>query len=424
MLESRLAAWGEFDEALRRDPYPCYAEVRDAAPVHRVRLADGRSAWLVTRYEEALQALTDARLSKDFRRFTRAIAEHDREPDPPVPLLFVGRSMLNTDPPDHTRLRTLVSRAFTTRRVEALRGRIQEITDGLLDAMARQQGVVDLVAALAFPLPITVIGELLGVPVEDWAMLRGWFTTLLGSTPVVTRDSPATEAATRLFGYLVELLAAKRREPRDDLLSGLIGACDGDQRLDEQELLSTTFLLILAGHETTVNLIANGTVALLRNPDQLAALRADPALVPAAVEELLRYEGPVQHATFRFTTEPVEVGGVTIPANQRVLVLLAGANRDPARFEHPERLDVRRGDTRHLAFGQGIHFCLGAPLARLEAQIAFASLLRRFPHLRLAAAPAELRWREGFVLRALCELPVTLTEVAVPDGHVAPGTVP
>jgi cytochrome P450 len=419
MLPSTLDGWGDFDRRTRGDPYPRYAEVRDAAPVHHVRLADGRSAWLVTRYEEALQALTDGRLSKDFRRFGTANTEPERAPQ--VPAFFAGRSMLNADPPDHTRLRTLVSRAFTTRRVEGLRGRIQEITDGLLEEMAQRQGVVDLIAAFAFPLPITVIGELLGVPVEDWAMLRSWFTTLLGTGPVIVPDATATEAAAGLFGYLVELLAAKRQAPRDDLLSGLIEACDGEQRLDEEELLSTTFLLIVAGHETTVNLVASGTVALLRHPDQLAALRADLSLVPAAVEELLRYDGPVQHATFRFTTEPVEVGGVTIPANQRVLVLLAGANRDPARFEDAERLDVRRADARHLAFGHGIHFCLGAPLARLEAQIAFTSLLRRFPDLRLAVPPEELSWRPGFVLRALTELPVTLTGDPVLGANAATG---
>jgi cytochrome P450 len=412
MPESTLDTWGDFDEEHRNDPYPLYAEVREDGPVRHVRLADGRRAWLVTRYEEALQVLNDTRLSKDFRR----VLEANPELVPPgqVPGFFAGRSMLNADPPDHTRLRTLVSRAFTTRRVEGLRGRIQEITDSLLDGMASRDGVVDLVAAFAFPLPITVIGELLGVPGEDWVRLRGWFTTLLGSGPLVAESPGAMAAAGELFGYLVGLLAAKREAPRDDLLSGLIEACDGEQRLDEQELLATTFLLVVAGHETTVNLIANGTVALLRNPDQLAALRADLSLVPAAVEELLRYDGPVQHATFRFTTEPIEVGGVTIPAHQRVLVLIASANRDTARFTEPDRLDVRRTDNRHLAFGHGIHFCLGAPLARLEGQIAFTSLLRRFPELQLAVPPEELHWRNGLVLRALTELPVRLSPAEVP----------
>jgi cytochrome P450 len=419
MPESPLDAWGDFDERLRSDPYPRYAEVRDAGPVHRVRLADGRRAWLVTRYDEALQALTDARLSKDFRRLGEAGPE--LVPSPQVPAFFAGRSMLNADPPDHTRLRTLVSRAFTTRRVEALRGRIQQITDALLDGMAAREGVIDLIATFAFPLPITVIGELLGVPAEDWPMLRGWFTTLLATGPGVAGDPRAVEASNGLLRYLLDLLAAKRAAPRDDLLSGLIEACDGEQRLDEQELVATTFLLIVAGHETTVNLIASGTVALLRHPDQLAALRADPSLVPSAVEELLRYDGPVQHATFRYTTEPVEVGGATIPANQRVLVLLASANRDPSRFDDPDRLDVRRTDRRHLAFGHGIHFCLGAPLARLEGQIAFTSLLGRFPGLRLAVPPEELSWRRGLVLRGLVELPVALTGAPVaapsaPDG--------
>jgi cytochrome P450 len=412
MAESVLDIWGDFDQGLRNDPYPLYAKVRDDGPVREVRLVDGRRAWLVTRYDEALQMLSDARLSKDFRRLGEANPELG--PSPQVPPLFVGRSMLNTDPPDHTRLRTLVSGAFTTRRVEALRGRIGEIADSLLDEMATREGVVDLIAEFAFPLPITVIGELLGVPLEDWTALRGWFTTLVSSGPLVAREGSAKEAAASLFGYLVQLLDAKRAAPRDDLLSSLIGARDGERRLDDQELIATTFLLIVAGHETTVNLIANGTVALLCNPDQLAALRADLSMVPSAVEELLRYDGPVQHATFRFTTEAVDVGGITIPANQRVLVLLAAANRDPARFSDPDRLDLRRTDNRHLGFGHGIHFCLGAQLARLEGQVALGSLLQRFRYLRLAVPPQELTWRHDLVLRGLSTLPVRLDAPGLP----------
>jgi cytochrome P450 len=410
--EGGLDAWGDFDRAMCDDPYPLYARVREAGPVREIRLSDGRRAWLVTRHQEALEVLADARLSKDFRSLGEAGTDAGQSPRlPPV----FGRSMLNSDPPEHTRLRTLVSGAFTPRRVEALRGRIQEITDSLLDEMATRGGVVDLIAAFAFPLPITVIGELLGVPLEDWTRLRGWFTTLLSSGVLVTEPERAKEAAAALFGYLVELLAAKRATPGDDLLSNLIAARDGEQRLDERELLATAFLLIVAGHETTMNLIAGGTVALLRNPDQLTALRSDPSLVPGAVEELLRYDGPVQHATFRFTTEAIGVGGVTIPAKQRVLVMLAGANRDPARFADPDRLDIRRTDNRHLGFGHGIHYCLGAQLARVESQIAVRSLLERFGDLRLAVPPEQLRWRHNLVLRGLRELPVRISPPTRPQ---------
>jgi cytochrome P450 len=235
------------------------------------------------------------------------------------------------------------------------------------------------------------------------------FTRLFGSFPNPAPDEAVPQTAMELVRYFTTLLDHKRAHPAPDLLSGLIAACDGDERLTQQELLSTTFLLVLAGHETTVNLIANGTVALLRHPDQLAALRADPSLVGSAVEEFLRYDGPVQHATFRFSAQPVEIGGVTIPAHQPVLILLAGANRDPERFADPDVLDVGRAENQHLAFGHGIHFCLGAPLARLEGQIAFTSLLRRFPDLRLARPDGEIHWRYGLVLRSLPELWVHVT---------------
>ena len=406
MAEGEPVTWGDFDQRLRNDPYPLYARVRESAPVRRVRLVDGRRAWLVTGYEEALQLLADPRLSKDFRRLGR-VTEGGLSRG--VPALVIGRSMLNTDPPDHTRLRGLVSRAFTARRVELLRGRIEEITESLLDGMPSRQGVVDLIETFALPLPTTVMGELLGVPVEDWEPMRAWFATLLSAGPRVAEDHAARQAAGSLFRHLVELIAAKRSAPRDDLLSALIEACDGDQRLDEQELLATTFLLIVAGHETTVNLIASAVVALLRNPRQLAALRSDLSLVPAAVEELTRYDGPVHHATFRFTTEAVDAGGTTIPADQRVLVALAAANRDPTRFSDPDALDLGRGDNRHLGFGHGIHYCLGAPLARLECRIALTALLRRFGDLELAVPPEELMWRHDLVLRGLSALPVRLS---------------
>jgi cytochrome P450 len=318
--------------------------------------------------------------------------------------------MLNSDPPDHGRLRRLVNKAFTVRQVERLRPRITAITAALLDGMANQgaQGVqpeVDLLASFAFPLPITVICELLGVPPADRDDFRAWSATIVS-------DTPAPEVfqahATAMARYFMALLAAKRQQPGDDLLSALLAARDDEDRLSENELVSMAFLLLVAGHETTVNLIASGVLALLLNPAELARLRADPALIASAVEELLRYVNPVSNATFRCATEPVELGGVRIGRGDPVLVSLSGANRDPARFGDPDQLDLGRDSSGHLAFGHGIHYCLGAPLARLEAGIAVSGLLARFGSISLAVPAASLRWRPSTLIHGLESLPVRL----------------
>jgi cytochrome P450 len=382
------------------DPHPTYAWLRQRRPVHRFRMPSGMSAWLITRHEDVKQALNDPRLSKDERRraelspvrFPHGVAER------------MNHHMLNADPPDHTRLRRLVSAAFTARRVEALRPRIQQITDQLLDDVAAT-GEVDLLDAFAFPLPIQVICELLGVPVTDRSEFREWSNTIVAGTV----SGPALyPAAVALMEYIGALLDRKSAEPGDDLLSALIAVRDGGDRLHPNELSSMVFLLLVAGHETTVNLIANGVHALLSHPDQLARLRAEPALLPGAVEELLRYDSPVETGTLRITTEPVTYAGVTIPANEVVLVSLLAANRDPDRFPDADRLDLGRDTGQHVAFGHGIHYCLGAPLARLEGQIALGSLLGRFGDWRLAVPAEELVWRQGVLLRGLAGLPVVL----------------
>ncbi|HEY3238247.1 MAG TPA: cytochrome P450 [Acidimicrobiia bacterium] len=400
--------WGAFDQATVDDPYPLYARLRDEAPVTRVTMADGRPGWLVTDYDAARQVLSDARLTKDLERLEAA------QPGAvPAGLLhpLLAHHMLASDPPDHTRLRKLVSHAFTPARVEGLRPRVQAITDELLDALDDSPGrPVDLVDGFAFPLPIVVICELLGMPVEDRDRLRSLIAAVFASPMAPANDPQARAAADEIAVYLRGVIDERHRNPGDDLFSGLIAARDGGDRLDEAELLSTAWLLMVAGHETTVNLIGNGTVALLLHPEQLAGLRADPSLVPSAVEEFLRYNPPVHHSTFRMTTEPIDVGGVTIPAHEQVLVVLAAAGRDPARFPGPDELDLTRGERGHLAFGYGIHFCLGAPLARLEGEIAFTSLLARFPRLRLAVPPAELHWHNRLVLRSLRTLPVFLRD--------------
>ena len=399
-----LTAWGNYD---RDDPFPVFAEVRRLGPVHAVTLADGHAAWLVVGYDAARSLLNDPRLSKDmqaaFASSSAVLAEGLPGPD-------FARHMLAVDPPDHTRLRRLVSAAFSVRRVEGLRPRVQAIVDELLDGIADQgaDSRVDLVAAFAFPLPFTVICELLGVADDDRTTLGREFKVLLAPAPTPDDHARAKAASDAVIGTLRGLVEAKQRVPGDDLVSALIAARDGEERLDQQELLSTIFQLVVAGHDTTTSLIGNSVVALLRHPEQLAALRSDPDRIPAAVEELLRYDAPVPHSTFRYAVAPVEVEGVTIPAGAQVIISLAAANRDPDRFPDAEDLELDRTDQRHLAFGHGIHFCLGAALARMEGRLALGSLLRRFPELRLAVRPDELHWNhgDGLVLRGLSELPV------------------
>jgi len=403
-IDDALSAWGNHD---RDNPFPLFAELRERAPVQLVTLADGQAAWLVVRYDEARSALNDGRLSKDMQT---ALATSDAVVAEGLPGPAFARHMLVVDPPDHTRLRRLVSAAFSVRRIESLRPRVQAVINGLLDAVASgdPERAVDLVASFAFPLPFTVICELLGVPEPDRRPLGDGLKTLLSPTSTDTEYARAKVASDAVVQMLVDLVDTKQREPSDDLVSALITARDGDARLDQRELLSTIFQLIVAGHDTTTTLIGNSVVALLQHPDQLAALRAAPSRMPAVVEELLRYDAPVPHSTFRYAVEPMELGGVTIPTGAQVIINLASACHDEQHYDHPEAFDIDRPDVRHLAFGHGIHFCLGAPLARMEGQLALATLIERFPDLRLAVPADELHWGhgDGLVLRGLSALPV------------------
>ncbi|WP_406341740.1 cytochrome P450 [Streptomyces sp. NBC_00648] len=390
-----LAALGD---GFTRDPYPVYADLRERGPVHRVRMPEGADAWLVVGYEAGRAALADPRLSKEWR---------NAAPDLGVKAVASGTTMLSSDAPSHTRLRKLVTREFTPRRVELLAPRVQEMTDALLDAMLeRPDRRADLVEALSFPLPITVIGELLGVPALDQDSFREWSNTSVSAPALADRMA----AAKAMSEYLTALLESKREQPGDDLMSALISTADEDgDRLSGPELLGMAWLLLVAGHETTVNLISNGVLALLSHPEQLADLRADfDGLIDNAVEEMLRYDGPVETPTYRFTTEPVDIAGTVVPGGGRlVLVAMADANRDPAKYAEPSRFDIRRDARGHVAFGHGIHYCLGAPLARLEARIAIRSLLERCPDLALDIHPAALTWRSGMLVRGPESLPVS-----------------
>ena len=407
-MSELIITWGAWDDATGNDPYPLFESTRAECPIRRVRLADGHDAWLVLSHEAAQQALKDARLSKDI------VAALDQDPevvDPGLPGPALARHMMNLDPPDHERLRRLVARAFVPSRIAALEPSIERIANELLNELERSgpDAVVDLVAGYAYPLPFQVICELLGVPDEDRSPLGEAFRTLFqpwsGSPP-----PEAVAASDLIVATLEHLVAVHRTHEQDDLVGVLVTASDDNDRLNEEELLGSLFQLIVAGHDTTSSLIGNGVVDLLEHPDQWRLVRDDPSRLPAAIEELIRFSAPVPHATFRVTTETMDLVGVEIPAREQVLICLGAANHDPEFFENPAELDISREPRPHLGFGHGIHFCLGAPLARLEARVAFGVLLGRFPDLGLAVDRTALRWThgDGLVLRGLDKLPVRL----------------
>jgi len=383
------------------DPFAIYAELRSGAPIHR---NDAAGLWVLARHADCLAVLRDKRASSDS-------ATSDTPLSGPMSEAFLEmRPFLFLDPPDHTRLRGLVSKAFTPRVVESLRPRVEQVVAELLDA-AIEADHVDLAVALAYPLPVRIICELLGVPEADEPLFGGWSDALArGFDPgfLLTEDVVAarTAAVTQFADYFVELLAERRRSPGDDLLSRLVAAEEDGQMLSEPEMLATCILLLTAGHGTTVNLITGGALALLEHPDQFAVLRDDPSVVRTAVEEMLRYVSPVQ-LTGRYLLEDMEVGGTTLNAGEFAILLLASGNRDPEAFPDPDRFDVRRTPNNHLGLGFGIHHCLGAPLARLEAQVAFAELVRRAPDLALDTD--EVHYSGTLVLRSLESLPVSFS---------------
>lgn len=384
----------------RADPYPRYAALRRAAPVHRSTFG----VWTLTDYDDCQLLLRHPGVGKDFSAAMNSLGLSDADREAQDRFRNDRSNMLLTDPPDHTRLRGLVTRAFTPRTVEKLRPRIVTLVDELLDAF--DPGETEVMDALAFPLPVTVIGDMLGVPVEDRPLLRPLVRSVtaileLAVTPEALAE--ATDADSQLGHYFADLVADRRAHPRDDLLTKLIEAEDKGDQLTEHELISTVILLFAAGFETTTHLVGNGLLALLRHPDELARLRADRSLIRTGVEELLRYDSPVQIAA-RSTYEELAVGGRTIPAGRLVLAMLGAANRDPARFTDPDRLDVGREEGAPMSFGGGIHFCLGAALARLEGQIVLDRVLDRFATLELVGGPPTVR--DSLTLRGLVDLRV------------------
>jgi cytochrome P450 len=390
-----------FDPAAREDPYAVYARMREQVPVWRVPAGGQHGFWVLTRYADVEKALRDPRMGKDPRN---ALPPEQIPPSHPIAAPLT-QHMLAFDPPDHTRLRALVALAFTPRLIEGQRERVERIAEELIDAV-EPHGRMDLIDAYAFPLPIRVITHLLGVPESDADRFRAWSNTVVSLQEGSGGRDDLLGALTAFRAYLLDLFAAKRRAPGDDLVSGLLRAEEEGDALSEDELIAMVFLLLIAGHETTVNLIGNGVLALMTNPEQREALQDDPSLLRPAIEELLRYDPPVETSTLRYVLEDMEIGGQQLRRGDSVLVVIASANRDEAQFPAADELDLGRPDNRHVAFGKGIHYCLGAPLARMEGAIAISTLLRRLPTLHLATDPTTLEHRPSFLIRGLKTLPV------------------
>jgi pimeloyl-[acyl-carrier protein] synthase len=391
-----------FQEENRRNPYPLYHRFRSEHPVHFSPIG----IWTMTRYDDVLAVLRDDRFSSDPRNATALEQFFPADADTPRPFEeMAGKVLLFTDSPDHTRMRNLVNQAFTRKTIENLRPHVQELVDGLIERVAEQDGM-DVIADFAYPLPALVICELMGVPAEDRDRFKGLSADIAPILDPITSPEVLQKAISTVeifIEYFIGQIEDRRKNPRDDLLTALAQAEEQGDQLSEEELLGLCVLVFVAGHETTQNLIGNGLLAMLRNRDQFDLLRHDPSLKRNAIEELLRYDSPVQ-LTGRSATTDIEVGGETIKKGQEVVVLIGAANRDPAVFAEPDRLDITRDKLQVMSFGGGMHFCLGAPLARLEGQIAFTALLDRFPKMELATEEPE--WRNTLTLRGLRSLPV------------------
>ncbi len=386
-----------------RNPHPTLAKLREEAPIYQVQHREmGSHPWLLTRYDDAIALLNDERFTKNFQRIPNQQRDESRKDYMMEAAAAINRHMLTLDPPDHTRLRSLIHKAFTPKMIRELEGRIQEITDDLIAGMLAKDSV-DFIADFAFLLPVTVIAELLGVPREDRDMFKRWSQTIILGGSAVGNMEQVGVAALEFIMYFHEKFDERRASPQDDLITGLVQVEEAGDKLDPQELISMVFLLLVAGHETTVNLLGNGMLALLQHPDQKQMLKQNPDLIRTAVDELLRFDGPVGVSTMRWALEDVEFHG------QMVVASLLAANRDPSAFENPDMLDITRTPNKHLAFGNGIHYCVGAPLARMEGAVAFNTLLKRLPNLALAVDSDQLEWNKTILLHGMKSMPVTVT---------------
>ncbi|RUT31868.1 cytochrome P450 [Paenibacillus zeisoli] len=385
-----------FTKEFTKNPYPVYAQLREMDPIYKCIFPQGSEGWMITRYEDAVEAFKDPRLSKD-------VVKHGGQNGHQS---IFAQSMLFSDPPDHKRLRGLVQQSFTPVMIEGMRGRIQEITDELLDGF-RGRDEIHLIDEFAFPLPIIVICEMLGVPAEDRDKFRLWSNTLVGGYSEENAGK-LKQHMDEFVQYLGAMFNRLRAEPGQDMISQLIAAEEEGDKLTEQELYGVVALLIIAGHETTVNLIGNSILSLLQYPDQLELLVRQPELIHTAIEESLRFNGPVEFSTGRWAREDFNFKGKEFKKGDLVIIALNSANHDPSQFESPDVFDITREKSPHLAFGKGIHLCLGAPLARLEGEIAINSLLKRYPNMKLNAEPGELEWRPGMIVRGVKEIPLLL----------------
>ncbi len=396
-----------FTQEALRNPHPILAQMRQDAPVYKLDHKEmNHYPWLLTRYDDCINLTKDDRFTKSFLRRPSSgpVNPNDMQRQAAS---TINRHMLTVDPPDHTRLRSLVHKAFTPRMMRELGGRIQEIADGLIDNM-QGKSQIDLMADFTIPLPITVIAEMLGIPASDQAKFREWTQIIVVEGSRGTAGERAGVAALEFIMYFHQLFEERRVNLGDDLISGLLQVEEAGDKLSSEEMISMVFLLLVAGHETTVNLLANGALDLLTHPDQLQKLRENPALIDNAVEEILRYNGPLGSTTMRWALEDVEIHGQVIPAGDMVLASLLGADRDPEIFENPNVFDITRNPNPHIAFGNGIHYCLGAPLARIEGVISFNTILKRLPNLSLAVKPEELIWNESILLHSMKALPVNI----------------
>lgn len=384
-----------FTKEFTHNPYPVYEKLRQSDPILNLQFPDGRFGWLISNYEEAVEALKDGRFSKDV---AKAMGQEQTS--------VFSTNMLFSDPPDHKRLRGLVQKGFTPKRIADMRGHIQEIADNLLDAVSSKD-TIDLIDEYAFKLPIIVISEILGVPTEDQDKFRVWSNSIIGASNQEMNEQ-VVQHMNEFIAYLKDWFAKVREQPGDDMISQLVIAENQGDRLSEQELYGVVTLMIIAGHETTVNLIGNGVLALLEHPEQRKLLQEQPELIHGAIEEMLRYNGPVEFSTSRWAAEDMDFHGVHMKKGDLVVIALNSANRDASQFEDPDIFDITREKSQHLAFGKGIHLCLGAPLARLEGEIAINTLIRRYPNFELQRDIDELEWRPGMIVRGVKEIPISL----------------